>query len=96
MKKQTVEKKFCGVDRVALEDDKRLQVLFLGAVKKGFVFDCEKDRLWYWTAAEHALRRGNPPQTAGHLFAWLVSGNHRDHASEADEARARARLRRKR
>ena len=83
------------VEEGALRDEGELERLFRGAVARGWVRATVRDRLWFWTAAEYALRVSGRGTNPGDLFVWLVRGEHRDRPGERDEMIAMKRLKRK-
>jgi len=77
------------VDHIDLTDPRRLSDLFSLAYKSGMMEGSQDNLLWFFTAAEHALKHGsNPPA----LFRATILNNRRSFPSIESEERARKRM----
>jgi hypothetical protein len=72
-----------------LQDDDRLREVHAALVEAGTLAANDRDLLWVFSAAEHALRVGDNP---GGLFRATIANNRRDYVTADDEDAARRRL----
>lgn len=80
------------IDRAQMLDDDRMEELYGLAVRNGMISESQADRINYWASAEHALAAARPADSCGHLWAWMVAGNHWDKIAEAEEDNALRRI----